>query len=128
MGRRKKVVEEEISENEVGLEEVPEKASPPKPFKEHHWSDDGPRYNVYIEAEDSDLGYRTYVSFHETDDLEEAKFWCLEKFEIENRTTIIYDRAEWNREIVRHEAVKEVKDDQPEPPKPRSKNRKASSK
>lgn len=106
MGRRKKVdpvdePEETILADEEGSEEKPR-----GPIKDHHWSDDGPRYNVMIELPDSVPGTRHYGTFLETDDLVIAKHECQAMFEDKNKTTLIMDRAEWNREIVRHEAEK----------------------
>lgn len=101
MGRRKKIVDpvEEVIEGDESSESH-------APVKDFHWSDDGPRYNVMVEFDDSCDGYRHYGSFFETEDLELAKHECLARFEDQNKTTLIHDRAERNKEIVRHEAVK----------------------
>jgi hypothetical protein len=99
MAKRKKVIEEP---EEILAEEA---ETPSAPIKDHHWSDDGPRYNVMKEAPESDPpGTRIYRTFFETDDLALAKHECLAQFEAENKTTLIMDRAEWNKEIVRHES------------------------
>lgn len=126
MGRRKKAVEPEAEEEILGNEEGEE--NPRGPIKEFHWSDDGPRYKVMIELPDSVQGSRHYGTFLETEDLAIAKHECLATFEDKNKTTLIMDRAE-NQEIVRHEAVKEIKDDDTttaepaEPAKPRTRKR-----
>jgi len=109
MGRRKKVVEPEADEEILADEEGAE--TPRGPLKDFHWSDDGPRYNVMIELPDSVPGTRHYGTFLETEDLAIAKHECLARFEDDNKTTLIMDRAEHNREIVRHEAQPTVKDD-----------------
>ena len=100
MGRRKKT---EI------VEEVSEESSEEKPYppKEFHWSDDGPRYCVMMEFDDSYPGYRHYGAFFETEDLALAKHECLAQFEECNKTTLIMDRAERHKEIVRYEAIKD---------------------
>ena len=55
MGRRKKVDSPpEIEENEEDLIIEGEEEQPPRPYKDHHWSDDGPRYNVMKELPDSE--------------------------------------------------------------------------
>lgn len=105
MGRRKKIVDEEPEE----VEASEEASYPPKEF---HWSDDGPQYSVMVEFDDGYEGYRHYGTFFETNSLAEAKRECLAMFESRNKTTLIHDRAEHNREIVRHEAEK-ITDDTP---------------
>jgi hypothetical protein len=103
MGRRKKT-------------EIPEEVTGPSdegqyPPKEHHWSDDGLRYCVMMEFDDGYPGYRHYGAFFETEDLALAKQECLAQFKECNRTTLIIDRAERHKEIVRHEVeAKEIKD------------------
>jgi hypothetical protein len=107
MGRRKKVDSPpEIEENEEDLIIEGEEEQPPRPYKDHHWSDDGPRYCVYKELPDSVPGTRHFGGFFETENLAFAKHECLEQFESENITTFVLDRAEHNAEIVRHEATK----------------------
>ena len=119
MGRRKKIDPVDEPEEILADEEGSEEEKLRGPIKDHHWSDDGPRYNVMIELPDSVPGTRHYGTFLETDDLAIAKHECQAMFEDKNKTTLIMDRAEWNREIVRHEAEQvepsgEVQEDVPE--------------
>lgn len=116
MGRKKKTPEPE--EDDVILAEGADvekefvgvgkscKGDPPP----HHWSDDGPRYTLWLETPESVEGTRIYKGFFETEDLSFAKTQCLNKFQKEGRTTYIWDRAD-RLEVIRHEAGKEVKDD-----------------
>lgn len=97
---------EEIVEGEVEEEIVISN------HKEHHWSDDGPRYNVFRELSDSVPGTLHYGSFFETNKLDLAKEQCLAEFEKHNVTTFILDRAERMEKIVVHEAVKKEMNDE----------------
>ena len=104
MAKRKKKEIEEI-EKESDNDEIIEGDEEPRPtIPPFHWSQDGPRYQIQIELPDSKPGTRHFKCFKETDDLAKAKSYCLDKFEKENKTTFILDRAEHNKEILRYES------------------------
>jgi len=92
--------DDDNNDNDEIIEGDEELRPPIPPF---HWSQDGPRYQIQVELPDSKVGTRHYKCFKETDDLAKAKSYCLDKFEKENKTTFILDRAERNKEILRYE-------------------------
>lgn len=101
--RKKKEIKEDSDDYENDeIIEGDEEAKPPRP--PYHWSDNGPRYQIMVELPTSVPGSRHYKCFKETNDLPQAKSYCLAKFEKENKTTLIFDRAEFNKEILRYES------------------------
>ena len=113
MGRKKKIVPED-------LDPELEDDGPQLPIKDHHWSDDGPRYNAMVETEHS-KGYRVYSSFFESQNLSDAKNKCLEKFNKDKKPVVLLDRAEFCSEVLRYESTdSEIKNE------PTSKKRKQS--
>lgn len=98
-------LEDEIELNQdVNVE--PEDDFVPRESKEHHWSDDGDKYYVVVETDESSDGCRCYKTFFETNVLSEAKDACFEKFNESNRTTVVYDRSDRRSEVIRYEAEK----------------------
>ncbi len=92
--KAKKAVEEE---------EIIEGDEIKTPFKPHHWSNNGLKYYIMIEMDDSKPGTRHYQQIHECEELSEAKKYSLAKYEKENKTIIVYDRSEAGIEVIRHE-------------------------
>lgn len=88
-----KVVEEEIIEGD----EVK------TPFKSYKWSNNGLKYQIVIEMDDSKPGTRHFQFIHECEELSEAKKYSLAKYEKENKTIIVYDRSDAGVEVIRHE-------------------------
>lgn len=83
-----------------------------------HWLDDGPHYDVSIEAVKQSPGSRLFVSFFETEELAKAKDKCVSEACDVEREAIVFDR--WlNETIFRHVPYKgedeKVEEDAPKP-------------